>query len=132
MSLMPACPTDGIVVSGYGRRRDPFTKRWRSHSGVDIASMKGTVIHSMWRGRVKQAGRSKGYGKFVVVRSGEFTVRYAHCNEVFVTTGDTVDIGEVIATVGETGRATGPHLHMEVRRNHRRVDPGMFVPGFCL
>lgn len=129
--LLPRCPVDGDIGSSYGWRRDPITGTRRFHSGIDIPADEGMEIRSMWPGRVTRARRStRGYGNLVEVESGRIRVRYAHCEDVLVQVGDLVGGGETIATVGETGRATGPHLHLEIWRR-RRIDPENVVMA-CL
>ncbi len=112
------------VSSGFGERTDPFTGKHTHHHGLDIAAAEGTAITSVSAGTVVHAGPAGGYGLVVDVKGddGE-VVRYAHASAVNVAVGDRVDIGDEIAAVGSTGRSTGPHLHLEVRRNGEAVDP---------
>jgi murein DD-endopeptidase MepM/ murein hydrolase activator NlpD len=100
----------------------------KMHSGIDIAAPKGTPIQVAGDGVVKFAGRQKGYGNVVIVEhaDGKETF-YAHADKIFVQEGQTVGVGTMIATVGSTGKSTGPHLHFEVRQNNQPVDPSKYL-----
>jgi murein DD-endopeptidase MepM/ murein hydrolase activator NlpD len=103
----------------------------RGHHGIDFAAHRGTPVHAAAGGRVIRAGRSgSGYGNWVVVahRNGLQSI-YAHLSEVDVEAGDEVDAGDKVGEVGSTGRSTGPHLHFEVRRDNRAVDPQPLLDG---
>jgi murein DD-endopeptidase MepM/ murein hydrolase activator NlpD len=114
----------GPVTSAFGWRRDPFTGATQFHSGVDIGLAYGTPVRAAAGGQVVFAGPRGGYGNVVVVEqpSGQ-QMRYAHLSAQTVHAGDTVETGQVIGQVGDTGRATGAHLHFEVLENGRAVDP---------
>lgn len=118
-------PVDGgVVTSRFGLRQDPFHGRHRHHKGIDIAAARGTSIRPVRAGTVVAAGRRAGYGNVVVVDHGEgLQTLYAHCDRLYVRKGDTVSPGTRIASVGDTGRATGPHLHLEARVDGEAVDP---------
>ena len=118
-------PVDGgVVTSKFGARRDPFHGRKRAHKGLDIAAPQGTPIQPIRPGTVVSAGNRGGFGNVVVLDHGDGTTSlYAHCHELKVQKGDTVRRGDVIATVGSTGRSTGPHLHLEVHQDGTAVDP---------
>lgn len=112
------------VSSAFGERVDPITHRHSHHHGLDIAAPAGTPITSIMSGTVTHAGPAGGYGLLVEVKADDGTVsRYAHADRVDVNVGDRVDVGDSIATVGSTGRSTGPHLHLEVRKDGQAVDP---------
>jgi murein DD-endopeptidase MepM/ murein hydrolase activator NlpD len=114
----------GWLSSHYGVRADPFTGRRSVHRGVDIASPLGSTINALGDGVVSYAGKRPGYGLMVEVNHGQgLTTRYAHASEVLVAPGDRVQRGKAIATVGSTGRSTGPHLHVEVLKQGRHMDP---------
>ena len=114
----------GVVTSHYGNRRDPFHGRMRHHRGVDIAAPQGTSIRPVRSGTVAFAGERAGYGNLVVVDHGDgLQTSYAHCEKLLVAAGQAVSGQTPIATVGDTGRATGAHLHLEARRNGDVVDP---------
>ncbi len=122
-------PVDGgWVSSGFGQRTDPFTGRVAFHSGVDIAGKRGGAIRSMGIGVVTFVGEKDGYGLTVEVNhgNGEIT-RYAHAQAILAKVGDRVNKGDPIALVGSSGRSTGPHLHIEVLRNGRMVDPRTYL-----
>ena len=122
-------PTDGGWVSSrYGYRRDPFTGRRAFHRGVDIANRSDTPIRAVASGIVTEIGTDNGYGNRVEVSHGfGFASRYAHVASVSVAPGQRVGRGEIIATMGSTGRSTGPHLHFELLENAEAVDPGEFL-----
>ncbi len=115
----------GRISDYFGKRRDPFTGEIRMHRGMDFTGPVGTDIYATGEGVVKKAAYSAyGYGKEVIVDHGYgYKTIYAHLHEILVEKGDTVSRGEVIGTLGNTGRSTGPHLHYEVRKHKRAVDP---------
>lgn len=123
-SALPVEAPKGPVTSPYGWRRDPFTGAARFHSGVDIGLAYGTPVRAAASGQVVFAGANGGYGNMVVIErpSGQ-QVRYAHLAAQNVRAGDVVEQGQVIGQVGNTGRSTGAHLHVEVIENGRAVDP---------
>jgi murein DD-endopeptidase MepM/ murein hydrolase activator NlpD len=115
---------EGRISSNFGLRRDPVTGNRRFHRGVDIAAPKGSPIGAFAEGTVVFAGRQGGYGKTVVIEHADGRqTRYAHAERLMVRAGDVVRAGETIATVGSTGRSTGPHLHFEVSEEGQRIDP---------
>jgi len=118
----------GYISSGFGRRADPITRRIAVHSGLDFAAPRGTAIHAVGAGVVTFSGRRGAYGNMVEIsHAGGYKTRYAHAHELQVKKGDLVKKGEQIATVGSTGRSTGPHLHLEVYRNGMAIDPARFL-----
>ena len=117
-------PVDGEISSEFGWRRDPFTGQRGWHSGIDIAAPEGTPVKACLNGQVTFAGKRNGYGNLIVVdHSGGLQSYYGHNKAINVTEGQAVRAGQQIAAVGHTGRATGPHLHFEIRRNDVAVDP---------
>lgn len=121
-------PAAGVVSSGYGLRRDPFSGEQRFHHGIDIAAPAGTPVQAAVAGSVIFSGRALGYGNLVEIDHGNGLVtRYGHNAENMVAVGDRIEAGQEIARVGRTGRATAPHLHFEVRQDGRPVDPERFV-----
>ena len=124
-----AWPVDGGWMSSlFGYRTDPFTGKKAFHGGVDIAGRKGSAIQAAAAGVVTHSERKAGYGLSVKVRhAGGYTTVYAHADTLLVEVGDKVKKGQAIATVGSTGRSTGPHLHFEVLQNSKRVDPKKFL-----
>jgi murein DD-endopeptidase MepM/ murein hydrolase activator NlpD len=118
----------GWISSHYGWRRDPFTGRKSMHRGLDFAGKTGTEIIAVADGVVTLAESRSGYGKTVEVRHGNgYLTRYAHNSELLVEVGDLVRQGQPIATMGRSGRATGTHLHFEVIRDGKTLDPLRFV-----
>lgn len=124
-SSYPAPPLDiGFVSSGYGHRIDPFTKTGKFHGGVDFAAPDGSPIRSIGNGRVVYSGKKSGYGNIIeILNQDGYLVSYAHNRMNLVKKGDRVQRGDLIGYVGSTGRATGPHLHLEVRKDDRRMNP---------
>jgi len=122
-------PVDGgWVSSGYGLRVDPFTGHQSMHEGADIASRMGSQIQAMGDGVVSHAGDKPGYGLMVeITHESGLVTRYAHTRAVLVKVGDKVTKGQTIALVGSTGRSTGPHLHFEVVRDGRAVNPARYL-----
>lgn len=115
---------EGRVTSGFGWRADPIAGNRRFHRGVDVAAAYGTEVEAAAPGRVEFAGTQRGYGKTIVVEHEDgVRTRYAHLSEIGVARGETVAAGAVVGRVGKSGRATGPHLHFEVQRGGRTVDP---------
>lgn len=117
-------PVSGVVSSHYGYRVHPISGEYSMHNGLDIAADKGSDIFAAYDGTVSSAGYSNSYGYYVIISHNE-TIKtlYAHCSKLLVSEGDTVKKGDRIATVGSTGRSTGPHLHFEVRVGGYRIDP---------
>ena len=111
-------PINGILTSSFGYRVHPKRKKKHFHSGVDLAAKSGTPIACALSGKVVFAGWKNGYGYVVMVDHGKgYETLYAHCSKLSVSIGQTVNTGKIIAYVGRTGVATGPHLHFEVRKN---------------
>jgi murein DD-endopeptidase MepM/ murein hydrolase activator NlpD len=126
-------PLDARVSSAYGFRADPFHGRQRFHAGLDFAAAYGRDVPAAGAGRVESAGYEGGYGLTVVVDHGQgVRTRYAHLSSVSVTPGQELARSTVVGRVGQSGRATGPHLHFEVALDGRKVDPATVahrVPG---
>ena len=117
-------PTEGRVSSAYGWRSDPIHGKRAHHSGMDIAAPQGSPIRSVRDGRVVFAGERGGYGNVVIVDHGDgLQTRYAHCSELKVAKGQRVQAGEIVGSVGHTGRATGDQLHFEAQKNGISIDP---------
>jgi murein DD-endopeptidase MepM/ murein hydrolase activator NlpD len=120
----------GVVSSGFGARHDPIHGRNHFHGGVDIAAPAGAEVKAPASGKVTFSGLAKGYGNLVQIDHGDGMVtRYAHNAANLVAAGDEVKAGQIIAIVGSTGRATGAHLHFEVRQGGKPVDPSAMVGG---
>jgi murein DD-endopeptidase MepM/ murein hydrolase activator NlpD len=120
-------PIDGARLSSrFGKRRHPILGYTRMHAGVDFAAPRGTPIYAAGNGTVVQAGRNGGYGKYIRIRhNGTYQTAYAHISRYAkgVRSGKRVKQGQIIGYVGSTGRSTGPHLHYEVLRNGRQINP---------
>lgn len=116
--------------SDYGIRKHPLSKTRQHHDGVDLAAPKGALIRTIASGQVIYADPFGGYGNLVVIKHASgLTSHYGHCDKLRVRTGQVVRAGDIIATVGNTGRSTGPHLHFEIRRNGTPQHPERYLPG---
>lgn len=115
-------PIKGVITSRFGNRT-PTEIVTANHKGLDIAGNMGDNIVSAMDGTVVQYSKEGDYGKHLRIQNGEVLTLYAHCSELLVQEGSTVKQGDVIAKVGATGRATGPHLHFEIRRDDRFINP---------
>jgi len=119
-----AWPVRGPITSPFGMRVDPITGRYQLHTGIDIGADQGTPIGASADGIVIYSGWYGGYGNVVIVdHGGGLSTLYAHCSVIYAANGQRVQRGQVIALVGMTGWATGPHLHFEIRVNGVPVDP---------
>lgn len=117
-------PVSGPITSPFGLRSNPFGSGLEMHPGIDIGAPMGATIAAAAGGRVIFAGSYGGYGNAVIIDHGGATsTLYGHCSQIFVAEGQDVQRGQAIGAVGMTGRATGPHLHFEVRVNGIPVDP---------
>jgi murein DD-endopeptidase MepM/ murein hydrolase activator NlpD len=117
-------PVPGRITSRYGMRRHPILGYTRMHAGLDMKATYGTPIHAATDGTVQFAGRHGGHGNFVKIsHGGGLATGYAHMSRIAVSSGERVRRGQVIGYVGSTGLATGPHLHYEMYRNGKTVNP---------
>jgi murein DD-endopeptidase MepM/ murein hydrolase activator NlpD len=118
----------GWMSSRYGRRTDPFNGKVAWHNGVDFAGKEGSEIIAVASGIVVESGERNGYGGTININhGGGFQTRYAHNKKNLVSVGDVVKKGQVIALMGSTGRSTGPHVHFEVYKYGRPVDPASYI-----
>ncbi len=119
----------GWIVSNFGQRPDPFTGKLAFHSGIDFTNGRpGSDINTVAAGVVVWSGPKSKYGLTVEVDHGKgFTTRYSHAEKLFVDVGEVVKKGQRIASVGSTGRSTGPHVHFEIYKNGRVVDPASYI-----
>jgi len=118
----------GWISSPYGNRTDPFSGKKAFHRGVDIAGKKGTEVFAVAAGVVTEAGPRTGYGYLVEITHAEGLVtRYAHNSKLMVAVGDLVSKGQVIGAMGSTGRSTGPHVHFEIARNGKSINPAKYL-----
>lgn len=127
-NLPVGTPLDGKINSGFGYRKDPFKSRFGFHSGIDIDADHGDPVVATAEGVVKKAGWQNSYGKTVVLNHKDgFETIYGHLSKITVEEGQKVKVGEVIGKAGSTGRSTGTHLHYEVIRDGKRVNPTNFL-----
>ncbi|MEJ2128878.1 MAG: peptidoglycan DD-metalloendopeptidase family protein [Woeseiaceae bacterium] len=118
----------GWISSYFGKRTDPFTGKPANHTGIDFAGKFGDPVTAVADGVVTWSADRYGYGIMVEINHGNgYSTRYAHNSDNLVAVGDEVKKGQVVAHMGETGRATGPNLHFEVLKNGRRVNPVNFI-----
>ena len=118
----------GYISSRYGTRNDPFTGRREFHQGLDFVAAEGADVFALGGGIVIWSGRNQGYGKMVEIDHGNgYATRYAHNSRLLVSVGDMVRKGQVIAKLGSTGRSTGPHVHLEVLKDGRHVNPLQYI-----
>ncbi len=128
----PSSEKISMIWPLHGRKTSDFGPRGKSvHQGIDLAAPKGTPVLASASGRVVYSGNGmKGYGKVVVIKHvNDLSTVYAHNSSLLVRMGDSVEQGQTIAKVGATGRATGPHLHFEIRRRGVPEDPRQFLSG---
>ena len=120
-------PVSGYTVtSRYGWRTDPFTKKKDFHTGIDLAVTQGTSIYPVLSGIVQKTAYNSSYGNYVLIlHENGLATKYCHMQYVFVRQGQKVTEQDVIGTVGQTGAATGPHLHFEVLYNDKRYNPAV-------
>jgi murein DD-endopeptidase MepM/ murein hydrolase activator NlpD len=117
----------GWLSSDYGIRRDPFSGRHAMHTGLDFAGKAGTNILAVADGTITFSGQRGGYGNVIEITHPQGLVtRYAHCKKLIAKVGDKVKAEQIIATMGSTGRSTGPHVHFEVLKNNKQVNPKQF------
>lgn len=121
-------PISGKLTSHFGWRNHPIRRRRSFHAGIDIGAPRGTPIRASRGGQVIFSGWMSGYGRVIIIRHDSvYTTMYAHCQRLRVGKGANVQKGTIIATVGTSGRATGPHVHFEIRRNDRPVNPRSYL-----
>jgi len=121
-------PVNGVLLSRFGERTDPFSGEGAIHAGVDISAPTGTPVHAAADGIVSRAEYYGGYGRLIVIDHGNgMSTRYGHLSRFDVVPGQEVRRGDVIAFSGATGRATSPHLHFEVRLGGAAVNPHPYL-----
>lgn len=118
----------GFISSYFGERQDPFDGHQAFHKGLDFAGTAGEDVVAVAAGVITWAGDRSGYGRLIEISHGNgYVTRYGHNQRTLVAVGQTVQRGQPIALMGSTGRSTGPHVHFEVLRNGRQVDPASFI-----
>jgi len=118
----------GWLSSYYGMRKDPFSGKPAMHKGIDFAGKEDGDIIATASGVVTWASDRYGYGELIEINHGKgFKTRYGHNKKILVKVGDVVTKGQVIAKMGSTGRSTGPHVHYEILKNDRQIDPAKYV-----
>ena len=119
-------PVKGTVTSRYGKREATEVVS-ANHAGIDIGADTGTAIYAAMDGTVTVSSSEGEYGKHIDIENGEILTRYAHCSKLLVKEGQKVKQGDKIAEVGSTGNSTGPHLHFEIRRENRTINPEKII-----
>ena len=120
-------PVEGKISSTFGWRNPTTSTVPKYHTGLDIATNTGTIIKSATDGKVVLASSEGGYGKHYKIQIDDIILIYAHCSKLYLNEGDEVVQGQEIAEVGSTGNSTGPHLHFEIRREERLIDPQLIL-----
>ena len=114
------------ITSPYGRRKDPFTGKQINHKGLDLRA-NGEEVYAMMHGKVIKVSSDKRSGNYVTIRHGDYTVSYCHLSKTLVKKGAQVLPGEVVAISGNTGRSTGPHLHITAKYGKKHIDPTILL-----
>ncbi len=111
------------LSSKFGLRFNPFKKKQEFHKGIDIKVPSNTSLYAPMDGKIVFVGNKKGYGKTIVIRKKEEIFLFAHLSEILVKVNDSITKGQIIGKTGNTGFSTGPHLHLEYKKNFKNVDP---------
>lgn len=120
--------SDAVLVSPFGHRKHPISGKQKLHKGVDLAAPEGHPIHAVSDGTVRIAAESKSYGNYIILEHADgLCSLYAHCKKLLVQTGAPIKAGQTIAQVGETGAATGAHLHLELWRAGKLLNPEDYI-----
>ena len=120
-------PINGVISSTFGWRTPSSSIVSKYHTGIDLAANTGTIIKSATDGVVVLSSSEGGYGNHLNIKINDVTIIYAHCSKLYLKEGDKVTQGQEIAEVGSTGNSTGPHLHFEIRKEERYVDPQLIL-----
>jgi murein DD-endopeptidase MepM/ murein hydrolase activator NlpD len=122
-------PFHGPITSTFGARENPFGgSNVETHRGLDIKGPTGGQVKAMAKGEVEFAGQKSGFGNCIILKHGNgFETLYGHLSKILVSVGQKVDIGQQIGAIGSTGRSTGPHLHYEIRRYGKKINPQTFL-----
>jgi len=117
-----------VIDDKFGWRKDPFTKKGRFHAGLDFKGSYKDTVYTPANGIVKKANWNAGYGRCVVIQHADgYQTLYAHLSRIFVVVGDSVQVKDPIGKIGSSGRSTGSHLHYEIIRNGKKLDPCGFI-----
>lgn len=128
LTFAHASPVAGYTSSGFGYRLHPLENKVKFHYGTDFAANSGTAVCAFADGTVLAAGQDDGYGNYVKIRHADgYTTLYGHCSKLLVRAGETVTMGQEIALVGATGKATGPHLHFELVHDGYYYNPEFYL-----
>ncbi|MBN2401122.1 MAG: peptidoglycan DD-metalloendopeptidase family protein [Spirochaetes bacterium] len=115
-------------TSGFGNRVDPINKQFRFHAGLDLACPVGSKVYAARKGRVIFSGYNGGYGLLIILKHEHgYLTYYGHLKKAFIKEGDIIARGALLGLTGNSGRSTGPHLHFEVRKEARPVNPGILL-----
>ena len=127
-SIFTVKPISGVITSRYGHRSSPGGIGSTNHKGMDISAKAGTTIRAAATGTVKFAGYKGSLGNLVIIKSEKgIETYYGHCSKIYVKKGQKVTAGDKIAAVGQTGAATGPHLHLEIHVNGKVINPQKYL-----
>ena len=127
-SIFTVKPISGVITSRYGHRSSPGGIGSTNHKGMDISAKSGTTIKAAATGMVKFAGYKGSLGNLVIIESEKgIETYYGHCSKIYVKKGQKVTAGDKIAAVGQTGAATGPHLHLEIHVNGKVINPQKYL-----
>lgn len=125
--LIVSYPLNKMVVnSPYGWRRDPFTGKQKLHNGIDFHA-RNNEVYAMMEGEVTKVGYDSRSGNYVTIRHGNYTVSYCHLSKVLVRKNTIIKPGETVAITGNTGRSTGPHLHLSVKYKDKHINPNILL-----
>ena len=121
--LSVSFPLKNITVnSPIGKRHDPFTGTWKQHNGIDLKARYEEVM-SMFDGKILKVGGDRTSGKYIVLQHGNYTISYCHMSKIFVYAGQEITAGDFVGVSGNTGRSTGPHLHITARYDGQLINP---------
>lgn len=117
-----------LITSSYGYRTDPFTKQTAFHGGIDLAAVYGEAVYAARNGWVSECGYNDILGNYIIVNHEQnYQTVYGHLQKILVNKGQKVNTYTMLGTIGMTGKTTGPHLHFEIRKNSKTVDPGSLL-----
>lgn len=125
--LLSSLPLETIVMtSSFGKRKDPFHHSIRFHQGIDLKTDK-SAVYSILHGKVVRAGFNSSLGNFIEIQSGKYVALYGHLSSLKVNPGDRVRPGDIIGISGSTGKSTGDHLHLTIKKGDKYVNPLLFL-----